>query len=260
MHLIYIDESGNTGNNLGDVSQPVFVLCALLVPEDRWLRLEHDLQEAIDPSFPAPRPAGFEVHATALRNGEAWFRRFPVPHRLAFVDAWLKIAARHELHLVYRAIEKRRYHRWLVENFGAGVTINPHLVALPLIARVVDELLGKLPGSPHGIIISDEDRATMSDVEKAIRLLRGADGTLKLRRIIEKGFFADSRTSLPLQLCDVCTYYCRKLEESRLGHHTKPLDAEGVKLVGSLIHRGDERFQDTIAWVIDLQKKGAARE
>lgn len=36
MHLSYFDESGNTGNNLTDDNQPVFVLCALAVPADRW--------------------------------------------------------------------------------------------------------------------------------------------------------------------------------------------------------------------------------
>ncbi len=40
MHLIYFDESGNTGNNLNDHQQPIFVLCALAVPEDRWLQVE----------------------------------------------------------------------------------------------------------------------------------------------------------------------------------------------------------------------------
>lgn len=36
MHLIYIDESGNTGKNLADPQQPVFVLGALVIPEGSW--------------------------------------------------------------------------------------------------------------------------------------------------------------------------------------------------------------------------------
>ena len=40
MHFIYLDEAGNTGNNLNDASQPIFVLGALLVHEQKWLRLE----------------------------------------------------------------------------------------------------------------------------------------------------------------------------------------------------------------------------
>ena len=33
MHLISLDESGNTGTDLKDPQQPIFVLAALIVPE-----------------------------------------------------------------------------------------------------------------------------------------------------------------------------------------------------------------------------------
>ena len=52
MYLIYFDESGNTGNNLNDAQQPVFVLCALAVPKDKWLQVEQDLHAEIERSFP----------------------------------------------------------------------------------------------------------------------------------------------------------------------------------------------------------------
>ncbi|KAF0177478.1 MAG: hypothetical protein FD161_2438 [Limisphaerales bacterium] len=260
MQLVYLDESGNSGNNLHDKQQPVFVLCALLVPEDKWLALETDLHDAVEKHFPSPRPTDFEVHATGLRNGDMFFRSAPILQRLELRDAWLRLAAKHQLKVIYRAIEKRKYHRWQQETFGVGVAINPHLVALPLVARVVDDYLAALPGQPHGMFISDEDRATMGDVEKAIQLLRVTPGALKLRRIVEKGFFADSRKSLPLQLCDLCAYQARKIEEARLGMPTKSVDSVGMQLLEPLIARGAEKLQDTLAWIVDQQKKGATRE
>ncbi len=88
MHLIYFDESGQTGNNLRDVAQPVFVLGALVVPETTWLAVEKDLQTAIDKHFPAPRPADFEIHATEISNPrKGFFKQFPIPHRLEFRDS-----------------------------------------------------------------------------------------------------------------------------------------------------------------------------
>ena len=68
MHFIYLDESGNTGNNLSDATQPIFVLGALIVPEDKWLKLEGELAAAIDQIFPPPRPDDFEVHASEIIN------------------------------------------------------------------------------------------------------------------------------------------------------------------------------------------------
>jgi hypothetical protein len=42
VHLIYFDESGQTGTNLRDPVQRVFVLGALVVPESIWLAVEKD--------------------------------------------------------------------------------------------------------------------------------------------------------------------------------------------------------------------------
>ena len=165
MHLIYFDESGQTGTNLADPVQPVFVLGALVVPESLWLPLEKDLQAAIDKHFPAPRPDDFEIHATEISNArKSYFKQFTVPHRLAFRDDWFRIAATHKLKFVCRAISKKRFAAWSLKTFGPGVAINPHVAAFPLVARVIDGLLKSLPGSPLGIFISDENREVVGDV------------------------------------------------------------------------------------------------
>lgn len=255
MHLIYFDESGQTGNNLNDSSQPVFVLAALLVPECAWLPVEKQLLAAVEKYFPSPRPDCFEIHATALRNGEGFFRQFSVTHRVAFRDECLLIAQKHNLRLIYRAIAKRRFQQWVQATFGAGVLINPHVFAFPLVARVVDEYLKKLAGSPLGIFIADENREIIGDVEKTIRLLRGTEGSLKLGQIIEKGFFIDSSSSLVLQLCDLCAYSVRKKEEIKAGASVKSIDQRGIELVETIIYCGDEAFQDTMDWMISLQKR-----
>jgi hypothetical protein len=257
MHLIYLDESGQTGTNLRDPDQPVFVLGALVVPESAWLTLEKDLQVSIEKSFPAPRPGDFEIHATEISNPRnGYFKQFPIAHRLAFRDEWLRIAQKHALHFIYRAISKKQFLTWSHNTFGAGVAINPHVAAFPLVARVVDDLLKSLPGSPLGIFISDENREVVGDVEKAIRVLRGTEGVLKLGQIIEKGFFIQSEKSLVLQLCDLCVYSARRKEEKKVGLSVKAIDEGALPLIEQLIHVGDERFRDVNAWLTMEQKKG----
>ena len=255
MYLIYFDESGNTGTRLTDTAQPVFVLAALLVPQERWMALEAYLQAAIEQFFPVPRPEDFEVHANELANPRGYFRGFPILHRLKFRDAWFDIARRHRLRVIYRAIEKRRFQQWVAGQLGAGVNLNPHIAAFPLVARVVNDHLATLPTKPLGIIISDENREVVRDIEKSIRLLRGIEGSLKLSQIIEKGFFIESHKSLPLQLCDLCAYAARKTEEQRLGISFKPVDAHWVGLIEPLVHRGDEKFTDVMPWLMQQQKK-----
>lgn len=256
MQLIYLDESGNTGLNIRDAAQPVFVLCAMVVPEAKWLALETSLAAAVNALLPGVDLEQFEMHGTDLRSGDGSFRGVEPSVRLRLRDEWLGVAARVGIKVVYRAIEKSRYAAWLEKTFGAGVIINPHVVAFALVAKVVNDLLRQPPTPSLGMFISDENREITVDVEKSIKLLRGTVGTIGLSQIIEKGFFIDSRKSLPLQLCDLIAFNLRKREEDRLKLRVAKVgDASAFELLEPLLHRGDESFPDVIAWLTELQKR-----
>jgi hypothetical protein len=255
VHLVYFDESGNTGTNLSDPQQPVFVLGALLVPADKWLTIEAELLAALDLRFPPPRDDNFEVHAIKLLTGQKPFRVSGLPHCVAFQAEWLQVAQRHKLRFIYRRIVKRQFAEWTKKTFGTGVAINPHAMAFPLVARVVDEYLQKSADHPLGLFISDNNHEIAADLDKSLRLLRGIEGRLKLAHIIEKGFFIDSRHSLLLQLCDLCAYAARKKEELAIGHPVRDHHKSGIALIESLLHKGDEAFPDVIAWMTDQIKK-----
>lgn len=254
MYLVYFDESGNSGTNLTDPQQPVFVLGALIVPETSWQAVEADLDRALDTHFPPPRPSAFEVHAGDLRQGTGDFKGVPIAKRLALRDDWLRIAARHQVRFIYRAITKTRYERWMKSAFGQHITVNPHLAAFPLVAQVVNNYLRQLSPSALGIIISDDNREVVDDIERFLKLLRAASGTLRLDRIIEKGFFIDSRKSLLIQLADLCALHARKDEERKIGLPPKTVDDTGIELLKGLVHRGEESFPDVIQWLQQVQK------
>lgn len=255
MHLIYFDETGNTGNNLSDLQQPVFLLCGLLVHEMQWQKLEAALERVCNDHLgEIARTEKFEVHATDIRNGGGPFRNMSVQARIRFRDDALQCAIDADAKLIYRSIEKKRYREWMVNTFGVGIIINPHVVAFALVAQVVNQYLREQ--NSLGIFISDENKEIVADVEKSLRLLRGDSSALKLDRIIEKGFFIDSKTSLILQLCDLCAYSLRKKDELRLGIQPKSIDTGGIEMVNRITHVGDEPLHDVLEWI----KKGAARE
>ena len=250
MYLIYLDESGNTGNNPADAQQPVFLLCALVVKETCWQSVERDLEESFERNFPALHAANVEVHGADIRSGNNDFRGLPFESRSNFLKEWLLIAEKHELAVVYRAIEKKRYHTWLQSAFSGGVVINPHVAAFALVSRVVNDFLAK--NKQLGIFISDENKEIVKDIEKSIKVLRGTDGDLRLGSIIEKGFFIDSKKSRVLQLCDIFAIVLRKYEESLVTKcQIKPYDEEWHKLVLRCVKKGDERHQDVIKWIAD---------
>ena len=255
MHLIYIDESGNTGHNLNDPQQPVFVLCALVVPEDKWQPMESDLILALDKHLPT-RPDGFEMHANDLRNGHGHFSGLSVFDRTALRDSWLELVPKHQCGLIYRPIVKKRFQKWLHAKFGTGgIVINPYVAAFALLAQVVNDYLRAQPDGPRGMFISDENKQIVSDVEKTIRALRGTEGSLRLTQIVEKGFFIDSKASHPLQLCDLCALSLRKMEEMNNGAPMKSIDQSGVKIIKPCVYRGDERYLDVVSWLAGQQKK-----
>jgi hypothetical protein len=255
MHLVYFDESGNSGNNLNDSEQPIFVLGALIVPEECWQTLEGNLETSLASHFPDIAGAGEEIHSGDLRASRGVFKGVPVVKRVALRDSWLKIAQDHSLKFVYRSIEKKRYQKWMHNVFGVGVAVNPHIAAFPLVALVVNEHLAKQQAL--GVFISDENKEIVRDVEKSIRQLRLSAGPLRLSQIVEKGFFIDSSKSRILQLSDLCVLHARKKEEVRAGMPPKPFDEEGIKLIDPLIHRGNEQLRDVLAWLKEQSGMGS---
>lgn len=256
MHLIYLDESGNSGNNLADPAQPVFVLCAMIVEEAHWLNLERSLEQSLQIHFVGKRPEEFEIHGNQLRNGSGFFKGVSIADRANFRNHWFALAAQHHVKVVYRAIEKNRYATWISKTFGPGVSINPHVAAFALVSKVVNDYLKNLPGKPLGMFISDENQEITVDVEKSIQVLRGSAGAIGLTQIVEKGFFIDSKKSLPLQLCDLFALWLRKHEEVSRGlAPSKFIDSGAFGFIQPMLHRADEGFQDVIAWLTSEEKK-----
>lgn len=261
MNLVYFDESGNSGNNLTDNQQPVFLLCALVVPAVQWQEIEGELSNARLALFPDPVPDEFEVHGAQLvnpRKGD-FFRDHPVATRLQLYRDWMDIAQRRNLKVFYRAILKKRYARWLQNTFGAGVLINPHVAAFSLLAQVINEHLLRLQPPSLGILISDENREVVKDIEKSIRALRLDSSNLRLGCVVEKGFFIESHQSLLLQLCDLCAYALRKKEEAKIGRPLNRANQAVSALADPLVTRGREAMPDVLAWLQSQYKEGAAR-
>ena len=171
--------------------------------------------------------------------------------RIQFRDEWLSTAAKFNLKIVYRAIEKRRFHTWLQSTFGAGVIINPHVAAFALVAQVVNDYLASLPTPQFGVFISDDNKEVAKDVEKSIKVLRGLTSEIRLGQVIEKGFFIDSSKSRVLQLCDMCALTARKHEERKLKMSPKSIDDSAISLLRPLVYRADEKHVDVVRWLGD---------
>jgi hypothetical protein len=128
------------------------------------------------------------------------------------------------LHVVYRKIDKRPFQKYCEDRFGKGIRIAPYIIALPFVCTRVDRILRD--ADDLGILIFDHHR-DLSDIEKTLRTLRIEDsGSIHTDRLIEKGFFVDSKQSFPVQLVDLVLYYVRKFEELRAGKKVSAIHQE----------------------------------
>lgn len=66
MHFFYLDESGDSGCNLNDEQQPIFVLAGLSVADKKWNKTKEALDRIIGEYFGGDVPDQFELHSHDL--------------------------------------------------------------------------------------------------------------------------------------------------------------------------------------------------
>lgn len=249
MNLIYIDESGNTGLNLKDKQQPVFLLAAIVVHSSKWFPMEKEFNSIIQEFFGNCLPK--ELHAIDLRGRKKEFGNLPEGHNLIIRDRMLQLLIDYEIPLIYRSINKIKFERFCEDSYGPGIKISPYIMALPFVCMEVNALLQEKGSSELGMLIFDEQKESFNDAEKSIKTLRlDSKSVLKTTNIIEKGFFVDSKKSFALQLADFAALFARKLEEHNAGLKINKYDMQTFEKIKSLTKKSSEsRIEDILEWV-----------
>ena len=251
MNLVYIDESGNTGLNLKDPQQPVFLLAAMILPETKWFSLEKLFFNIASEYFGYPLPSPFEIQAKDLKNRRGIFERLTFEQQLSFRDRMLQLLLDNEITVIYRRIIKSKFATFCDKHYGPGIRVNPYIMALPFVCTEVDHYLSQA-GSDHlGMFIFDEQKETLDDAERSLRTLRlDSTSILKTTNIVEKGFFIDSSKSFALQLVDLAAYYIRKYEEHKLGLRVSEVDKQAFSSIKQLVSTGvGSSIVDILEWV-----------
>jgi hypothetical protein len=251
MNLVYVDESGNTGLNLKDPQQPVFILAAMIIPEHAWFTLEKEFFRISRGFFENELSYPFEIHAADLKCGRGLFKGLPIERRLSFRNDLLNLLADGGISVIYRRIIKTKFEAFCMENYGPGIKVNPYVMALPFVCMEVDHHLRRAGPDQLGMLIFDEQKENLDAVERSLRTLRlDSTSALKTTNIVEKGFFVDSSKSFALQLVDIVAYHIRKYEESKLGLRTNPMDAQVFDTLKTLVSTGrGSDFVDVLEWV-----------
>jgi len=251
MNLIYLDESGNTGLNLKDDQQPIFVLAAISIPSDKWFRMEKEFYDILKKALKTDLPEDIELHAMDLKNQKKHFENLSKDDCLFIRDNMLDLLTRYETPVIYQRIIKNKFSDFCEKEYGPGIKINPYIMALAFVCMEVNDCLKNIGPDELGMLIFDEQKESFSDAEKSLKTLKlDADSILKTTNIIEKGFFVDSKKSFALQLADLTAYYIRKYEEDKFGKKVSKIDCQTFDKIKNLSSKGaGAKTNDILEWI-----------
>lgn len=159
MHFFYIDETGDTGNDLLNAQQPIFVMGGISVSDEKWNPTQKRFVAIIDAYFGGAIPAGFELHTHELLspNGDGPFADHARARRnqLAFDILNILVIHSHNVHAI--AFSKPAINANVC---GVVVSFNPKVPYLLgfdyLITQFNDHIKRKLGSTARGLMILDK--------------------------------------------------------------------------------------------------------
>lgn len=226
MHFFYMDESGDTGANLADKDQPIFVLGGISLRDEGWNKTHAEWQKRIISYFAGNVPAGFEMHSCDLLSpeGEGFFEGHAIERRLDLANQAIDLILerKHDVHLI--AFDKAR----MAEN-KCGSDLNfdpkiPYLLGFDYLITYINEVVkNHLGQSARGMIILDEKEEHMPKVEEVFYHRRFEDiKSHRVKWIVEFASAVDSVKNPMIQLSDLVILCVRRFLEIEEGYKNPP--------------------------------------
>jgi hypothetical protein len=210
MYLIYLDEAGNSGENLDDPLQPFHVMAGVIIRDSNWLTLEKHYDGFCGKAcakYP-PRPPRFELHAGEIFQGAGVFDTWSPADRAELLTDSLNTFTSHDLPIIYGAIDKQKLKAQYADPFA------PHGLAFMLCAERIERWFKAHAPNEIGMLICDETKVK-SEFKKSLKQYQKFGIPLgvkneKLEHIVDTIHFADSHESYGIQLADAANYFIKR--------------------------------------------------
>jgi hypothetical protein len=215
MILAYLDESGNTGSDLTDETQPFHYVGALLVPEKEWAASKSGVEAVVEFAIQSgydSAPSECELHGKEILQGKQGWRKVSVANRLEILKRCLDVAEERDLKIVRGSCNKK-----LLRERYTGPE-HPHSIALWLclerIARVAKQR------SELAVMIADDCSSSHKELSRETLLRYRQKGapfgpTVDFSWLVDVIHFMPSNDSRHIQLCDVIMYVHQRYARTR---------------------------------------------
>jgi len=222
MHFFYIDESGDTGTDLRNQEQPIFVLGGMSVRDVSWNKTQQRVDEIFKNYFNGTIPENFELHSCELLSpkGEGPFENHPVEQRLELARNLLKLLGEnsHDVHIF--AIDKFKLEQAVLDIELIYNHKTPYLLAFDYLITYINWHIKKNLGhTARGMMIFDKKEDHHSSVEKITKHRRYGDTkSHRIKWIVEFSHPVDSKKNPMIQLSDLVILCCRRFYEIEGGY------------------------------------------
>lgn len=221
VHFLYIDEAGNTGLDLDNPEQPVFVMAGLIVSDERWQRTSAEVQRNIARALGGPLPDRFELHASELLGPEGrgpfvgWERN--QRNRLA-LDLLSIIESRSHQILMHWVFKQTLAQSDLPEHNYEFNWRHPWELGFHVLLTMFEEYLrsSRTGASSTGLVIVDHGDDYLQLMRNHSRARRQTDGWMQIRKVVEIGYSVESHANTMVQLADLVAFTMKKWAECRI--------------------------------------------
>lgn len=230
MHFFYTDESGDTGKNLCDPSQPIFVMGGISVSDKKWNHTQEELTKIYENFFGGSVPDSFELHANQFLNkeGSGHFENISSEKRYQLAKDLLNLIVKrgHNIHFV--SFDKKCIH-----NIDCGLSLDynpsrPYLLGFDYLITYINWYTKKKLGqSARALMILDEKPEHHEAIIEVLhnRRFHGALSH-RVKWIVDVTYSVDSKRNPMIQLSDLVVFCIRRFLEIEHGYKSFPKEAE----------------------------------
>lgn len=212
MYLIYADESGNTGTDLDNKQQPIFILGGPLIKDTDWHKINYTFNKEkvnICPYFEKN-----EIHTGEIFNSSkhSYFDERDWQENLKTLEQLVDLIIQLDIKFQYVLIDKKSFKQMNMDKFGALIKVDPYMYAFSQLSINLSEYLSSI--NETGIILLDE----IIKIDQQISALYPNLDLSFNTSIIENPFFIKSNYTNFIQIADIFAFYMNKYHSIKKGY------------------------------------------
>lgn len=204
MYLMYADESGNTGTDLDNKQQPIFILGGPLVKDTNWHKINHifDQKKVNICSYFKEN----EIHTHEIFNSSknSFFDKQNWEENLKILEKLVCLILELDITFQYVAIDKKNFKQMIIDKFGESILVDPYIYAYFQLSCELRKYLSSI--NETGIILLDE----LIKMDSQLPILETTFDINISDTTIENPFFVKSDSTNFIQIADIFAFYMNK--------------------------------------------------